>query len=395
MKNLDFNKEEIKEKAIKAINEGNVEEQAEILQAWVEGVAQDVAKEVAKEQKTLENDTMILTSRGTKQLTSEEIKYYEKVAEAMKSTNPKQALTELDVVMPTTTINRVFEDIEEAHPLLKLIKVNNVTGLTETIARTGDIETAWWGPLCDEIKKELEAGFKKESTTLYKLSAFLPICKAYLTLGPTWLDKFIRTILTESMTNGLVKAIVSGTGINSPIGMDCDLETAFTPGEARPKKTAQVIKDFEPKTLGKIIAKLTNKGKRIVTKVALIVNPIDYWEKVFALTTTKNALGQYVANQFPFPVDIIQESSVNQGKAIIGLPEKYDLNVGMNQKIEYDDSVRFLDDERVYLAKMYANGKAVDNNSFILLDISKITVDDTTSSANSTGSESSNTESKG
>lgn len=376
MKNLDFNKEEIKEKAIKAINEGNIEEQAEILQAWVESVAQDVAKEVTKEQKILENDTMILTSRGAKQLTSEEKRYYEKVTEAMRSSNPKQALTELDVVMPTTTINRVFEDIEEAHPLLKLIKVNNVTGLTETITRTGDVETAWWGSLCDEIKKELEAGFKKESTTLYKLSAFLPICKAYLKLGPAWLDKFIRTVLTESMTSGLVKAIVSGTGIDSPIGMDCDLEAAFTPGEARPKKTPQTIKDFEPKTLGKIIAKLTNKGKRIVTKVALIVNPIDYWEKVFALTTTKNALGQYVANQFPFPVDVIQESSVEQGKAIIGLPEKYDLNVGMNQKIEYDDSVRFLDDERVYLAKMYANGKAVDNNSFILLDISEIVVDE-------------------
>lgn len=376
MKNLDFNKEEIKEKAIKAINEGNIQEQAEILQAWVEGVAQDVAKEVTKEQKILENDTMILTSRGAKQLTSEEKRYYEKVTEAMRSSNPKQALTELDVVMPTTTINRVFEDIEEAHPLLKLIKVNNVTGLTETITRTGDVETAWWGPLCDEIKKELEAGFKKESTTLYKLSAFLPICKAYLKLGPAWLDKFIRTVLTESMTSGLVKAIVSGTGIDSPIGMDCDLEKAFTPGEARPKKEAQVIKDFEPKTLGKIISKLTNGGKRIVTKVALIVNPIDYWGKVFALTTTKNALGQYVANQFPFPVDIIQESSVEQGKAIIGLPEKYDLNVGMNQKIEYDDSVRFLDDERVYLAKMYANGKAVDNNSFILLDISEIVVDE-------------------
>lgn len=385
MKNLDLNKEEIKEKAIKAIGEGNIEEQAEILEAWVEGVAQDVAREYTKEQRILDNDTMILTSRGAKQLTSKEIEYYEKVSEAMKSANPKQALTDLDVVMPTTTINRVFEDIEEAHSLLKLIKVNNVTGLTEVITRKGDIETAWWGPLCDDIKKELEAGFKKESTTLYKLSAFLPICKAYLGLGPAWLDKFIRTILTESMTSGLVKAIVTGTGVDSPIGMDCDLEKAFTPGQARPKKTAIKIKDFEPKTLGKIIAKLTNKGKRKVTKVALIVNPVDYWEKVFALTTTKNALGQYVANQFPFPVDIVQEPSIEIGEAIIGLPEKYDLNVGMNQKIEYDDSVRFLDDERVYLAKMYANGKAVDNNSFILLDISAVTVDETSATEDNKG----------
>lgn len=375
IKNLDLNNEEIKEKAIEALQNGDVEEQAELIGQWVENVAENVSKEIAKQQSILNNDTMILTSRGVEQLTSEEIKYYEKVAEAMKSNNPKQALTDLEVTMPTTTINRVFDDIEEAHPLLKLVQINNVTGITESITRTGDIETAWWGALCDEVKKELEAGFKKEQTMLYKLSAFLPICKAYLALGPAWLDRFIRTILTQSMTGGLVKAIVTGNGIDSPIGMDCDLEKAFTPGESRPKKEAQTIKDFEPATVGKIIAKLTNEGKRVVTKVALIVNPVDYWEKVFAITTTKNALGQYVANQFPFPVDIIQESSVEKGKAIIGLPEKYDLNIGMNQKIEYSDEFRFLEDERVYLSKMYANGKPVDNNSFIVLDISKVAVE--------------------
>lgn len=378
MKNLDANKNEIKEKAIKAIEEGNIEAQAEVLEAWVESVAQDVSREVAKEQETLKNDTMILTSRGVEQLTSKEIKYYEKLAEAMKSTNPKQALTDMEIAMPDTTINRVFDDITEAHPLLKLIKVNNVTGLTEVITRKGDVETAWWGVLTDKIKKELEAGFAKESATLYKLSAFLPICKAYLTLGPAWLDKFIRTLITESISKGLVKAIVSGDGINSPVGMNRDLEKAFEPGKERPKKVAVKIKDFEPITLGKIIAKLTNEGKRIVTKVQLIVNPVDYWEKVFAITTTKNSLGQYVANQFPIPVDIIQETTVDKGEALIGLAKKYDLNVGMGKKIEYDDSVRFLDDERVYLAKMYANGKAVDNNSFVLLDISEINSEETT-----------------
>lgn len=372
MKNLDLSKEEIKEKAKKAIEEGNIEEQAEIMEAWVQTVAQEVTQEFTKEQKILENDTMILNSRGAVQLTSKEIKYYEKLAEAMKSDNPKQSLTDMEVVMPSTTINRVFEDIETKHPLLKLIKINNVTGLTETITRKGDIETAWWGPLTDKIKKELEAGFKKESATLYKLSAFLPISKAYLDLGPAWLDKFIRTLLSESIADGLVKAIVSGTGVNSPIGMDCDLEVAFKEGEARPKKVAQEIQDFEPKTLGSIIAQLTNGGKRAVTKVVLIVNPVDYWKKVFVLTTTKNALGQFVSNQFPLPVDIAQEPTVEQGKAIIGLPEKYDLNLGMNKKIEYDDSVKFLDDERVYLAKLYGNGQAVDNNSFVVLDISKV-----------------------
>ena len=46
--------------------------------------------------------------------------------------------------------------------------------------------------------------------------------------------------------------------------------------------------------------------------------------------------------------------------------------MGMNQKIEYSDEFRFLDDERVYLTKLYANGEAVDNNSFQYLDISQV-----------------------
>ena len=153
----DLNKEDIKEKALKAMEDGKTEEQAEVMQQWMEIVAQEVAERVTKEQATFQNDAMILTSRGAKQLTSEEVKYFEKLSEAMKAEKVKEALTDLDVVMPTTTINRVFEDLVEAHPLLSKIQVMNVTGITEVIKRTGDVEEAWWGKLCDEIKKELEA----------------------------------------------------------------------------------------------------------------------------------------------------------------------------------------------------------------------------------------------
>ena len=364
--------DEIKEKALKAIEEGKTEEQADVMQQWIEAVAQEVAQKVTKEQAEFNNDTMILTNRGAKQLTSEEVKYFDKLSNAMQAPNIKEALTNLDVVMPKTTINRIFEDLEEKHPLLKKIHITNVTGISEVIRRNSDVETAWWGALCDEIEKELSSGFAKDTTTLYKLSAFLPICKAYLKLGPAWLETFIRTILSESLAKGLVKAVVTGTGVDQPYGMDRDLEAAVTPGQPVPRKSAMVIKDFEPQTLGDIIAELTNSGKRAVTEVTLICNPVDYWKKVFPITTIKNVLGQYVPNQFPFPVEVVQEPALDIGEAIIGLPEKYDLGLGMSDKIEYSDDFKFLDDERVYLGKMYGNGKAIDNKSFLLLDISKV-----------------------
>jgi folate-dependent phosphoribosylglycinamide formyltransferase PurN len=63
-------------------------------------------------------DNNILAGRGVRVLTSEEKQYYEKVIEAMKSNNPKQALSGFGDVLPKTVIDAVFEDITENHPCL-------------------------------------------------------------------------------------------------------------------------------------------------------------------------------------------------------------------------------------------------------------------------------------
>lgn len=56
------------------------------------------------------------------------------------------------------------------------------------------------------------------------------------------------------------------------------------------------------------------------------------------------------------------------------MAKRYLLGVGMakNGKIEFSDHYRFLEDERVYLVKGYANGFAMDNQSFVVLDIADL-----------------------
>ena len=73
----------------------------------------------------------------------------------------------------------------------------------------------------------------------------------------------------------------------------------------------------------------------------------------------------------PVDAEIIQSAAVPEGKAVYGMATKYFLGVGMakNGKIEYSDEYRFLEDERVYLIKLYAHGFALDNNAFQVLDI--------------------------
>lgn len=71
---------------------------------------------------------------------------------------------------------------------------------------------------------------------------------------------------------------------------------------------------------------------------------------------------------------IIQSPAVEMGKAIFGVPKLYFAGAGMesNGRIFYSDDYHFLEDERVYMIKGYANGFAIDDNAFIVFDITNL-----------------------
>lgn len=365
---LNLTKDELVANVKSAVVSGDVDKQGEALTQLMQYVAQETTLEINKTMRQTNNDDMIMTARGAKLLTSEEKAYFTALADAMKV---NQSISDVEKVMPITTIDRVFEDLEAQHPLLSEISFQNVTGMVEMIVRTGDVSAAWWGKLCDEVTKELESGFDKKSVNLYKLSAFLPICKAHLDLGPAWLESFIRRFIVEALSVGLESAIVAGTGKDQPIGMNRDLEGAVVSG-VYPEKTAIKITDLKPATMGDLASKVSNNGKRVVTRLLMVVNPVDYLTKIFPATTVLAADGTYRNNVLPFPTTVVQSPAIEQGKAVVGIGKNYFMGLGSERKITASDDYKFLEDERVYLGKMYGNGFPVDNNSFINIDISEL-----------------------
>ena len=334
------------------------------------------------------SDNAVLMGRGVRTLTSEENDFYQKVIEAMKSSNPKQALTDLEVVMPKTTIDLVFDDLKAERTLLDMIDFQNTSGLIEFILNTHDnSQLATWDTLTSAIVTELTSGFEKVDLTQKKLSAFLTIAKSMLDLGPVWLDRYIRAILGEALLGGLEKGIVSGNGLKAPVGMIRNLAAAVDPVTGYAAKTKIPVTSFEPDAYGALIAQLIvapNGGYRKVSEVMLLVNPVDYLTKVMPATTVRGADGRYVNDIFPFPTVVIPSVEVEQGDAVLGLPKRYFMGIGTAKsgKIEYSDEYKFLEDERVYLVKLYGNGKPKDNTSFLYLDISglvpavnKVTID--------------------
>lgn len=363
-----------------AIKAGNTEEFYQQFDKMLEVIGEDVAAQYEQKLADLqqEMDSRILAARGVRQLTSQEHTYYQKVAEAMRAADPKQALANLDVTMPETVIDSVFEDLHSNHPLLSEINFMYAGAAVKMIMNTNGTQEAVWGKLTDNIVKELLGGFKEVDTTLFKLSAFLPISKSMLDLGPAWLDKFVREVLYEALANGWEVGIVSGNGKDKPIGMIRQVgEDVVVTGGEYPKKDAIQLNTIDPNTIGNLLGILSmdpNGKARQVKKVIFVVNHQDYFTKVFPATTLLAPDGTYRNDVMPYPMKIIPSGAVDPGEAVIGLAYRYFALAGTAKdgKIEYSDHYHFLEDERVYLIKLYGNGMAKDNNAFLLLDISNL-----------------------
>ena len=371
-------RDEIRALMQKALKENDADGFVQAFNDMLISIQQSVQEEYEQKITGLqqEMDSRILAARGVRQLTSEEQTYYQKISEAMKSRNPKQALANLDVPMPRTIVDTVFEDLRTKHPLLSKINFMPSAGAIDLIMDTTGEQRAVWGALTSEIVKEVTGGFKKISTSLLKLSAFLPVSKSMLDLGPVWLDRYVREVLYETLANGMEYGIIDGDGDAKPIGMtrDVGIGVAVVDG-VQPKKGAITVSDFAADTVGHLLALLavSDTGKpRTVSNVILICNPVDYLQRVMPATTVMAPDGTYRSDVMPFPMSIIPSAAVAQNEAVLGCANRYFAAAGTPKdgQIEYSDEYRFLEDERVYLIKTYANGMPKDNSSFLRLDIS-------------------------
>jgi len=282
------------------------------------------------------------------------------------------------VILPVTVIDAIFEDLTEEHPLLDAVNFMPTGALVEILVNTQDgRRLATWDQLCSEIVKELTGGFRKLDLTQKKLSAFLPICKAMLDLGPAWLDRYVRVILAEAIANGLESGIIDGSGLDEPTGMRRDPNSALDPGDGYGLIPSIPFNEISPATYGALLAELSvspNGLNRKISEVIFIVNPLDYFTKIMPATSFRRPDGTYAYDIFPFPTRVIQSVYQPVNEAIIGLPKRYFMGLGTSKggKIEYSDEYRFLEDERVYLTKLYGNGMPLDSRSFRRLDITNL-----------------------
>ncbi|MES5847935.1 MULTISPECIES: phage major capsid protein [unclassified Bacillus cereus group] len=361
---IKFNNFEEKKLAFaKATQEGTAEEQSAALNSMIEALATDVRSDILNQVNESMVDRSIMQSRGANVLTSEEMKFFNAVVEegGFKSSE----------TLPKTTQERIFDDLVEDHPFLQHIGLENLGAVTEFIY--GDPEgAAVWGPLFDGIKGQLNATFRKDSISQLKLTAFIPLANDMLKLGPVWVERYVRTMITEAMKVGLERGFVAGTGKNEPIGLLKDPSGSVVNGVYPDKKPVGTL-TFEPgrKTINelkgvvKLLAKKLNadgsdadRPKNIAGKVVMVTNPFDTFD-IQANATIQNAAGVYVTS-LPFNPILTESVFVPQGKVLFFVKGQYVAAMGGTEPIKKYEETLALEDATVYIAKQYATGKPKD-----------------------------------
>lgn len=367
-----------------AFKSGNPEEIAQAMTAFFDGMNEAVLQRAAEEIDARNQDATILAARGANVLTTEEREYYNGLAKALKSADPRAAVANYEVAMPQTVVDRIIGSIRKNHPLLDKLNFVNTAYLTRILVNAKPAQLAAWGKITGAVQKEIEGGVQEIALTMCKLSAFMAISMDLVELGPEWMDTYARETLSEAIAFALESGCVAGTGKDEPIGMVRDISpSASVQDGVYPKQTPVPVKRLDAKTMGGLLAKLardpndtTGATARAVDPrdIIIIFNPFDYWEKVFAATTLLVG-GQYMTNVLPIPAEIFQSAALAKGEAVIGIAPYYFIGIGPAGKqgtIVADDSVKFLEDQRAYKAKLHGNGRPLDQYAFLLLDVSNL-----------------------
>jgi Phage capsid family len=369
-----FNNFEEKKLAFaKATQEGTPEEQSQALNEMLGALAQDVQTDIMAQVNNHMADSAIMQGRGANVLTSEETKFFNAVIEQGGFTDTE--------TLPKTTQERIFDDLVEAHPLLQEIGVQNLGAVTEFIY--GDPEgMAVWGPLFGDIKGQLNATFRKEKIEQLKLTAFIPLANDMLKLGPVWVERYVRTMISEAMSVGLEKGYVAGTGKDMPIGLLKDLKGSVVDGVYPDKASAGTL-TFEPgrttiNELKGVVEKLSirvvgtgetaeEKVRNVAGKVVMVVNPFDNFG-IQANATVQNAAGIYVTS-LPFNPKITESMFIPKGKVAFFVRGEYLAAVGGAMEVKKFEETLALEDATLYIAKQFATGKPKDNYAVQVYDL--------------------------
>ena len=361
---IKFNKTELYKEArsklseVLANPESSEAEQTSAYQNYFEVMQNEIVKSVSSQVNNEMLDRSILQQRGQNVLTSEETKFFAAVANSGGFSD--------DTILPVTTQERVFEDLVQEHPLLAEIGLENLGAVTRYI--DADPTKAYaWGDLFGGIAGQVATAFSESTVGQLKLTAFAAIPTDIEELGPVWIERYVRTLLSESYSFGLEFGFVNGGGTvaKQPVGLTKNVNPDTGAVTA---KTSSGTLTFAPSQYGEVVAgELYNVVKALSTDAddkSIKVNEIA----VQMRNTIQTANGQWVT-ALPYNIKVVPSEEIAIGKALFFVKGRYKARLSGGVKVKKFDQTLAIEDATLYTLKQFANGEPKDNKAALLYDL--------------------------
>lgn len=316
----------------------------------------------AKKQARAEAEGLIAANPADAKLSARERKFFNAVTTDVGYKEEK--------LLPQETIDRIFENLTTAHPLLAEIGMVNA-GLRLKFLKSETSGVAVWGNIYGEIKGQLDAAFSEEEAIQNKLTAFVVIPKDLKDFGPAWIESFVSTQIDEAFAVALEVAFLAGDGNGKPIGLNRQVQAGVAiTGGVYPEKLSMGDLTFADSAT--TVKELTNvykhhstdeKGRAVAVdgKVVMVVNPADAWD-VKRQYTSLNAQGVYVT-ALPYNLKIVESLAQVSEKVVTFVSGRYDAYIGGGITLRKYDQTLAIEDMDLYTAKQFAYGKAKDDKT--------------------------------
>lgn len=350
------------EEALKILQETEDKSQAvvEAMDKIVSAQYEDLINEIQEQAVRAESDTAYAKSLGLRTLSKEEKEFYEALKDV------KQAITANQIdILPNTIIDVTLEDVKKESGIL-----NDVNFAPADVKRWIVAEksgTYAWGALTASITGELSATFSTLNMEVNKLTVYLVIPKAIRDLALPFVDRYFTAILKEALNDGLEYGYLQGTGKDMPIGIYKKITTTNQDGTHADKTVVDTMTSFTPKALAPAKKYLSKNGLRTFDRLVLYCHPND--EADYVAPAIYDREGRLISSYKNLTV----KTSANnpQGKAALVIPKKYTMGLS-NFGIKEYDQTKALDDTDVVIGKAYANGRATDDNTAFVFDVTKL-----------------------
>lgn len=366
MKIDEINKE-LQQKIVKMLNEAKPEEKSEAIYEAAAMIAAEKHKglieELTRQNAQAAADEDYRKALGLRKLSKEEETFYEKFKDIKQSITASQ----IDII-PTSIIDRTLDDIKKKSDILSLVAFAPADVKKWIVASHSG--KAVWGGITDAITGELSAEISALNIEQHKMTAYIIIPKSIRDLALPFVDRYFMAVMEEALQDGFISGYLKGDGKTGPIGIMNKIESFKTDGTAAAKTVIQTVKKFSPKGLAEVRKTLSNDGKRVITELHLICNPMDEAEYVDPALYGEALTGGYKDTSF-MPIKKHPEANCPKGKAIFTIPNAYVMGATAFRINEYKET-KAMDDMDLVIGKCYANGRAIDDNCAVVFDVTKL-----------------------